>query len=351
MNTQGIIPSQDIGPSTNGLAALVSAGQTANQHAARSVFADYRSRKAENTLRRQDAALQRFSDYLQGAAGKAPTAESLARSPDAWRGLTWGLVEGFARWLLLEGYAVGTVNVRLSTVKTYAKLAAKAGALSAQELAMMQAVSGYSRREGKRIDERRQAAEIPIRIGHKKAEAVSVPPKQAEAMKAQPDTPQGRRDALMFCLLLDHGLRVGEVAGLMVSDFDLKAGELRFYRPKVDIEQTHRMTPDTVAAALAYFERDAPVIGLLLRSSRKGGTLTGPGMTEQAITERVRYLGARLGIEGLSAHDLRHYWATQAAGNGTPIDRLQDAGGWASPAMPLRYVEAAAIANEGVRLS
>jgi hypothetical protein len=39
-----------------------------------------------------------------------------------------------------------------------------------------------------------------------------------------------------------------------------------------------------------------------------------------------------------------------AARNGTPIDRLQEAGGWASPAMPLRYIEAAAIANEGVKL-
>jgi integrase len=37
-----------------------------------------------------------------------------------------------------------------------------------------------------------------------------------------------------MCLLLEHGLRVGEVARLQVSDVDLKAGELRFYRPKVD---------------------------------------------------------------------------------------------------------------------
>jgi hypothetical protein len=30
--------------------------------------------------------------------------------------------------------------------------------------------------------------------------------------------------------------------------------------------------------------------------------------------------------------------------------RLQDASGWSSPAMPLRFVEAAKIANEGVRV-
>ena len=74
-------------------------------------------------------------------------------------------------------------------------------------------------------------------------------------------------------------------------------------------------------------------------------------MTSRAITARVRALGQAIGVEGLSAHDCRHYWATQAARSGTPIDRLQDAGGWASPAMPLRYVEAARIANEGVKLN
>jgi integrase len=100
----------------------------------------------------------------------------------------------------------------------------------------------------------------------------------------------------------------------------------------------------------AYLEHDAPAIGPLLRASRKGGELTGAGMSERAITERVRYLGERVGIEGLSAHDCRHHWATTAARNGTPIDRLQDAGGWASTAMPLRYVQAAKIANEGVHL-
>ena len=44
------------------------------------------------------------------------------------------------------------------------------------------------------------------------------------------------------------------------------------------------------------------------------------------------------------------YLATQAARNGIAVDRLQGAGGWNSPAMPLRYVESAKIANDGVKL-
>ena len=173
----------------------------------------------------------------------------------------------------------------------------------------------------------------------------------------RPETPQGRRDALLMTILLEHGLRVGEVARLVVTDFDLKAGELKFYRPKVDKTQTHKLTPRTLAAARSYFEQDAPVVGNLWRASaskRDGraahGSLTTQGMSERAITDRVSTLGVLIGVAGLSAHDCRHYWATQAARNHTPIDRLQDAGGWNSPAMPLRYVESAKIANEGVKL-
>ena len=198
------------------------------------------------------------------------------------------------------------------------------------------------------------SARTPTRKGAKKPQPVSLTPEQAAQLKAQPDTPQGRRDALLLCLLLDHGLRVGEVAGLAVRDFDLAAGELRFYRPKVDKIQTHKLTADTLAAARAYMvgAEDAPAQGPVLRASRKGGALlqSSAGMTAWALTARVRDLGAAVGLVGLSAHDLRHYWATRAARNGTPLDRLQDAGGWASPAMPLRYVENAKIANQGVLL-
>jgi integrase len=245
---------------------------------------------------------------------------------------------------------VGSVNVRLSTVKTYAKLAMKAGTLDATEYALIRAVSGYSHKEGKRIDEGREAADVPTRAGHKKAEPRGITRKQADALKRQPPTPQGRRDAVLVYLLLDHGLRVGEVAALTVSNFDLKEGTMTFYRPKVDKVQTHRLTDDTWEALRPYVQADALAIGPLLRGSRKDGRLHDAGMSKRAITARVRTLGEAVEVEGLSAHDCRHYWATQAARNGTPVDRLQDAGGWSSLAMPLRYVKAAEIANEGVLL-
>lgn len=70
-------------------------------------------------------------------------------------------------------------------------------------------------------------------------------------------------------------------------------------------------------------------------------------MSEGSITDRVRVLGGEVGLEGLSAHDCRRYWATHWARK-VDVLRLQEAGGWSSLAMSRRYVEDSEIANEGM---
>jgi len=336
--------------------ALELAGQAANGAAAAHVFDDYLSRKAENTIRNQRAALAVFVDYLKAAGVNGVTSDQMQHDPMAWEGVTWGIIEGFTKWLLSTGYSIATINNRLSAVKVYCKLAAKSGVIDPRELIMIKAVSGYRGTEAKRINEKREAQGQPTRVGPKKAEHVSLDPNQAKKLKSSHDqqTGQGRRDALLMTLLLDHGLRVSEVAGLQVTAFDLEAGKLQFYRPKVDKTQTHKMTADTLRAAMAYFQMDAPAMGRAILGSRKGGVLTNKPMSGRAITKRVADLGRRLlGIEEppLSAHDCRYYWATDAARNKTDAFSLRNAGGWSSLAMPARYVEDAKIANEGVKLS
>lgn len=329
--------------------AMRSAGEAANSAASKGVFEDYASRKALNTIIRQRSDLALFGAFLfemLKGSDAAPTGEMLQHDPAAWQGVTWGIVEGFKLWLLQAGYAVSSVNIRISTVKTYARLASKAGVISPDQFIMIKSVEGYRRKEAKHLDERRDIT----RKGPKKAQSVSFSTEQALALKNQPDTAQGRRDAVMMCLLLDHGLRCGELARLMVNDIDLREGMMHFYRPKVDKIQTHKLTSDTLRAAYAWLlSGDAPKEGRLLRASHKGGALSRAGMTERAITKRVRYLGSLIGLSSLSAHDCRHYWATHAARSGTDPFSLQEAGGWSSLAMPRRYVEASKVANQGIK--
>ncbi len=326
---------------------VISLGKAANKAAAKNIFRDYQERKAKNTTYRQERDLKLFAEFI---ASRKVKVGNLYNDQQAWRGVTWGLVAGFLRWMIAQGFAVGSVNVRLSTVKTYAKMAFKAAILPADEYALIKAVEGYSRKEAKRIDEQRDNAEIPTRIGDKKADPVILHRDQIIDLKEQPDTAQGRRDRLMFCILLDLGFRVSEVAQLKVSDIDLKNGLIRVYREKVDLHQTHELSTDALKAARAYLNDGDDPKRPLLRGSVKHGKLVGI-MSTRAINKRVAFLGRKIGIPNLSPHDCRHSWATLAARSGTAINDLAHAGGWKGLSMPFRYIEGSRIANVGVKLS
>lgn len=360
---------------------LARAGETANRVAADYLFTDYRQRRAEKTIRTQTAALQLWVQYLAtvGAANELldqaevwawayyeeEGLESLAKHaevqglavpivlaahycqhlPAAWQGVTWGLVEGFVKWLLNQGYSMSSINNRLSAVKVYARLAAKAGTIFPEENALIREVRGYGGTEGKRVN----TARGKKRVGYKKEEALVLTAKQARRLKAEhAPTPQGIRDRLLICLLLDLGLRASEVSALQVEDF-AESGYVTVYRQKTDTVDRMAMSTD-ITAVLADYARYMRKSGRLLRGSRKNGQLTNHIMSVRAIGARVKTLGRDiLGIWELSPHDLRHTWATQAAKESNPFV-LRDAGGWTNMQTPSRYVEKAKVVNEGIRL-
>ncbi|GAB4449726.1 MAG: hypothetical protein OHK0015_55000 [Chloroflexi bacterium OHK40] len=330
------------------------AALAADEQALSAAFADYRSRVDDDTLRRQEADLALFA-YFLGQVRAIPPDQAAAlgarlpTSATAWANVTHGLVAAFLRWQLQEGYAVGSINVRLATVRRYCALANAAGVVPADTLALIRTVRGYSGRQARAVDAQRRRASTPTRLSTKKPQARVLSPAQVRALKQQPDTPQGRRDALMICLLADLGLRVGELAALPADALDIERGTLTFYREKVHTTQTHRLSRDALAAAEAYLAADGPAGERLLRGSRKNGELWGT-MSTRAIRERVGLLGERIGVNDLSPHDLRHTWATRAARASSDPFALRDAGGWSSLAMPSRYVEGSTLANERIRL-
>lgn len=291
--------------------------------------------------------MPKLGEHIRAFADALPDLSHPLNGAAAWAGITFVLVRGFVAWQLDSGYAVGTVNNRLASVKVYAELAFMAGILSDTQYNLVRTVKGYRLTEARRADEKREQT----RRGAKKATATKITREQVEQLKVRPNTPQGRRDALLICLLADHGLRCSEVALLRTADFDLKEGLFAFYRPKVDKQQQHRLTAATRRALEAYLKYDAPALGFLMVASHKNGQLdlSGKGVTTRAINEIVGKLGREMGIEGLSPHDLRHFWATRAAKKSAPF-ALQEAGGWNSLAMPRRYIDDAKIANEGIVL-
>lgn len=327
------------------------AGLAANDAASARLLPDYRARKSPETLRRQAADIALFETFLQ--AVDVPVAD-MAEDLATWRGVTHGLVDGFVRWMLKEGYAVGSINVRLSTIKTYCTLAARAGYIDGNHLALIKAVKGYKPGEARNVDVDRARLQLETRKPKaKKAEPVEFGLVHATMLKNQPDTPRGRRDRLIVCLLLDHGLRVSEICDLNRGSIDLTAGLLRFYRRKVDLTQTHQLTTDTWQAARAYLADRDPAGDLEASAPLFAGTSRAKARrySTRSVNNRIRMLAQPLGLTTLSPHDGRHYWATRATRAGTDTKSLQDAGGWSSPAMPLRYAASSHIANQGVKLS
>ncbi len=322
--------------------ALHEVGPVADQVAKNYLLQDYHGKLTEETRRRQRTDLAHFEAYLLQVS--VQVADPLYLHLAGWAGMSWGIVEGFKRAHLAEGFAIGTVNVRLATVKAYCTLAHQAGILDEPTHRLIAGVKAIGRRAGRNLDETREIT----RRSTKKAEALVLSQAHVQALKAhlRADTSYiGRRDLLLLCLLVDHGLRCGEVVGLRVAGLDLAAGIFTVYRHKVDKFQTHLMTGDTLQAARRYIEEARPPGPPVFE-----GFTPGQPLTARAINKRVGELGRLVGITGLSPHDLRHTWATRATRKGTPLERLRQAGGWAGLSMPLRYIEESAIANEGVIL-
>lgn len=313
----------------------------ANQYAASNAFLDHQERLAENTRKRHLSDLKVFALFLS-QAGIITTAEELFNDPTSWQHMSHGIITAFVKWLLQDGYSIGTVNLRLSTVRAYAKLAATAGYIPMEEYVFTKLVQGYSVNEGRHIDETRSQT----RKGTKKALPTTI--KSPEQFKSQPDTDQGKRDRLLICLLLDMGFRCNEIASLPASCIDLNKGTVTFFRSKVGKWQTHKLSPDTYEAAKNYLALDAVKNAeYLLMGSRKSGKLEGR-MSDRAINKRVKELGLKADTQGLSPHDFRHEWVTSCIRKGKNLKQIEQAGGWNSPAMVFRYAAETAIANEGI---
>jgi integrase len=270
-------------------------GQVANDVARKHVFEDSTIEKSKNTLRRHRADLALFVEYLYHCQFFYPPyamsdtelkkwfklrASEMMTDGTYWENMVFGIVQEFKRWMLQAGYAIGSVNNRLSTVKVYSALAVKAGMIDVKDGYLIKSIEGFSLNAGTNVDEKREVK----RVGRKKEQSVSVTTEQAEMLKDQPDTAVGRRDRLITTLFLEHGLRVSELVLLQVLDFDRETSLLSFYRPKVKGRAIpHLLKNGSLKAMLAYLDNDAMSDGQLLRGSRKGGRLTGSGMAVKTL--------------------------------------------------------------------
>ena len=322
------------------LATRNTIGQAANAAASANIFETYLIRKAANTQTRHIKELKNFSSFLSGIgyANKGMT------TPDEWQGITFGLIEGYQRYMLQQGYSVNSTNQTIYIIKAYAGLAGKAGYIDFVELAKIKEVKGFKAGETIHIDQQRKAQGAATRISTKKETARNLSNDQVKALKDDhPDTLKGKRDALIFAIFLDMGLRESEVMTLTRDSFDMDTETLHWYREKTNNRGHESMSKDVRKAARAYFAAYTPEPGSgLFCTISKGGNVTG-SLSMRGLQSIVKAAGKSIGIDNLSPHDLRHSMALRAYLAGIPLKSIQRRLGHSTVKTTERYIDIEAL--------
>lgn len=328
-------------------------------------FADYREGKRANSLRRQKADLACFMRFLDSAGvPMTATCELLEThmylDPQLWRHVTFGLVLGFRRWQLREGYAIESINAHLGTVKLYAGLACAGGYIEASELVRINQVKRVRERDAEQLNEQREKDHLQTRVGKKKAEPTFLTPEHLRLLFAQrPQSEQGWRDLLAVRLLCDMALRPSEAVSRTIGDLDLERYSLAVYRKKNRVKQHLPLSRGTIIALNNYLpllsaawpseqNHVYPRLALLVRTRRNEQfdltevsiPNTGPiiAWTTQALYERIRALGKSIGIPNLCPYDFRHTWARGVVKAGNDPITATKFGGWRTDSrMLMRY--------------
>lgn len=151
--------------------------------------------------------------------------------------------------------------------------------------------------------------------------------------------PEDRRDHAMIRLFTDTGVRVGEMAGLMLDDVDLDAHDVIYVMGK-----------GSRGRAVPFGAKAGTALDRYLRDRRRHRHQGLPNlwvgvrgaMTVSGIGQMLERRGAQAGVGNLHPHRFRHTFAHHWRREGGGEDDLMRLTGWRSRAMLGRYGASAA---------
>lgn len=135
------------------------------------------------------------------------------------------------------------------------------------------------------------------------------------------DSLDSLRDAVVIRLMLDTGVTVSEIRGLLRSDLDLDAAQVRLGGPGSHLApRTHRLSAQTVKALQCYLERredETPEV-IIGRAAR-------PVTTSKSLQNAIWKRCDQVGLPHISPMVLRHTFAIRLLRRGATLNELKDA--------------------------
>ncbi|MPY68369.1 tyrosine-type recombinase/integrase [Deinococcus sp. SDU3-2] len=162
--------------------------------------------------------------------------------------------------------------------------------------------------------------------------------RRAEVERILAVIPAGQpRDRLLFRLLFETGLRIGEVLGLHLEDLDLTKGDEHLtVLGKGGRKRTILLDDPRLVAALRQYLRGLPYTHGHLFQALKNGK--GGAMGYSSIQERWQAYTERAEVK-CSLHQLRHSHATELVNGGVSLETIRKRLGHRHIQTTLRYAE------------
>jgi site-specific recombinase XerD len=161
------------------------------------------------------------------------------------------------------------------------------------------------------------------------------------------------RDKVLLNIMFDGLLRASELCSLKCNNINFKNKTLFLASSKTDQEArgAYRALSDTSLKLINLWKTQYNVVdGYLLRSLTPSKCVTNRGLQYSSVYEAFKRFSKLTNIEEevFSTHSARVGGAVTLAEHDCSILDIQHAGGWKTPAMPVRYTEQTNIHKSGM---
>ena len=288
--------------------AITTANSAAYEAAKANEFIQYMTRRERGTAKRQVKVISNFATWYAADRGRAFCDMMW---PVMWKDVTAKDLTDYRLNLIYNDSfrtdprtgervnigkkSINTINQELSILCKFAKIAHEAGHLPDNQYNLIRDFEGIKPNEAAEINKTRDGSRC---TNAKKAAPVQLSMLQMELLKHDhPNTLKGKRDQLFFCLLLDHGQRVGDMVNLTTDNVDMDNRQLIFRTQKTNCDMRLQMTNDVYRAFREYFAMWQPIQGGTIWTGVNKSDVPSGSFSKRAAQKMITAAGVKYGIE------------------------------------------------------